>query len=543
MNVTLLADTSHLRKERGAFFTPDAVCDFITAWVIRAPGDRVLEPSCGEAAFMLSAARRLSELGAVPAEMHIEGAEIHAASARTARSLMAGVGVKARIRLGDFLASKPTPHYDAVVGNPPYVRFHDFSGPARTAAIDAALRQGVRLTKLASSWAAFVVHSSAYLSDGGRMGFVLPAELLSSNYAGSVRRFLLDRFQSVRLVTFEEPVFPGVMTEGVLLLCEGRGATDRFEVQQLRSVSDLASMPKSTTFSPLHAEYKWTGALVQDVAGPAALDALMKASEFAPLSDWGRVALGAVTGNNGYFMLTPERAQELGLGPDDIVKTSPPGSGHLRSVRFTSSALTHLGRRGYSTLMFRPGTEPSKAARAYIRNGEKAGVPNAYKCRVRSPWWMVPLVRAPDLFITCMNADTPRLAVNEAKARHLNSVHGLYLGEGSEGLAIALAAASLNSATLLGAELVGRSYGGGVLKLEPGEAYHLPLPAPKLVRERRDDLVALIPSLRKQIASGDLLAAVSAVDEVVLQDAAGLHDMRDARAHLAARRASRGTNS
>ena len=70
-----------------------------------------------------------------------------------------------------------------------------------------------------------------------------------------------------------------------------------------------------------------------------------------------------------------------------------------------------------------------------------------------------------DLLVTCMNADTPRLAVNEAKAHHLNSVHGLYLAEGYGGMASALAVASLNSATLLGAELVGRAYGGGSLKL------------------------------------------------------------------------------
>lgn len=493
---------------------------------------------------MLAAVSRLAKLGALPAKMHISGSEIHPASALKARSLLTGRGVDADVHVGDFLATNPVPLYDAVIGNPPYVRFHDFSGHARSSAFEAALRQGVRLSKLASSWAAFVVHSSAYLTDDGRLGMVLPAELLAANYAGSVRRFLLGRFKTVQLITFEEPVFPGVMTEAVLLLCEGRGRTDHFEVFQLRSVKDLVDLPASSSFRPGNADQKWTGALVRGGEAQSTLDRLASSSAFSLLADWGRVALGSVTGNNGYFLLTPQRAHELGLGMDELVRTSPAGSRHLRSIRFTSSALTYLGQNGSGSLMFRPGNKLSRAAQKYIEAGEKVGVQHAYKCRVRTPWWRVPLVDVPDLFITCMNADTPRLAVNEARARHLNSVHGLYLTEESQPLRNALAVASLNSATLLGAELVGRAYGGGILKLEPGEALHLPLPSPKVVAKHAEELNALVPYLRKLLRSGRLLDAVSEVDEVIIRrhrvlKASELTALREAREHLAARRTSR----
>ncbi len=539
-----LMDTAELRKVRGAFFTPNAVCDFISAWAIRSSSDRVLEPSCGEAAFMLSATRRLSSLGAAPAEMQIAGSEIHPGSAKTARSLLADAGVKAKVEVGDFLATHPVPLYDAVVGNPPYIRFHDFSGPARSVAFEAALRQGVRLSKLASSWAAFVVHSSAYLTPDGRLGLVLPAELLAANYAGSVRHFLLERFEKVQLITFEEPVFPGVMTEAVLLLCEGMGRTDHFEVYQLRSVDDLAKLPASSTFRPINSKQKWTGALVHGEEAQNALTGLLGSLAMTPLAEWGRVSLGSVTGNNGFFLLSPERAKELGLPSEELLRTSPAGSHHLRSIRFTSSALAQLGRQGAGTLLFRPGSKPSRAALAYIKAGEDFGVQEAYKCRVRPTWWQVPLVAVPDLFVTCMNADTARLAVNEPNARHLNSVHGLYLSDDHRPLRGALAAASLNSATLLGAELVGRAYGGGILKLEPGEAVHWPLPSPKLVAKHADELVSITPHLRKLLGSGELLEAVNEVDAIIFRrhrvlKASELSALRDARQHLASRRSSR----
>ena len=47
------------RKARGAFFTPPDISRFMTAWAVRSAEDKVLEPSCGEASFLLPAAQRL----------------------------------------------------------------------------------------------------------------------------------------------------------------------------------------------------------------------------------------------------------------------------------------------------------------------------------------------------------------------------------------------------------------------------------------------------------------------------------------------------
>jgi hypothetical protein len=92
--------------------------------------------------------------------------------------------------------------------------------------------------------------------------------------------------------------------------------------------------------------------------------------------------------------------------------------------------------------------------------------------------------------------------------------------------------------------LVGRAYGGGILKLEPGEAVHLPLPSPALVRKNEDQLLALIPKLRQLLDSGRLREAVAEVDALLLRHsravkASELAGLREAREHLASRRASR----
>src|SRR5262249_3352632 len=159
---------------------------------------------------------------------------------------------------------------------------------------------------------------------------------------------------------------------------------------------------------------------------------------FGTLHDWGETTLGMVTGNNRYFALSPSRARELGLRTRDLIPLSSPGSRHLRGLSLSRSLLAQLGTAEQATSPFRPAGEPSVAGRRYIEAGEAAGVDRAYKCRVRDPWWRVPLLPPANLLLTYMNADTPRLCTNRARAHHLNSVHGVYLHRGRRRLGMDL---------------------------------------------------------------------------------------------------------
>jgi len=170
--VDVLSQLIGQRKARGAFFTPPEVSRFIADWAIRESSDRVLEPSCGDAAFLLPAADKLLALGCNRQSIanQIDGVDIHAATVGEARERLAVEGFGADISVGDFFERQPQSVYDAVVGNPPFVRYQDFSGEARAKGLRAALAQGVRLTALASSWAAFTIHAAEFLKDNGRLG-------------------------------------------------------------------------------------------------------------------------------------------------------------------------------------------------------------------------------------------------------------------------------------------------------------------------------------------------------------------------------------
>jgi adenine-specific DNA-methyltransferase len=358
-----MIDTAEARKARGAFFTPAELTGFIAQWTIRSPGDRVLEPSCGEAAFLLSAGDRLKTLGARQiGEGQLQGIEIHEASARGAQALLASCELSARIWAGDFFDASPTEPFDAVIGNPPYVRYQQFAGEARAKAQQIALRQGVRLAGLASSWAAFVVHASSFLKPGGRLGLVLPAELLTVNYAAPVREFLMRRFAQVQIVLFEGLVFPGVIAEIILLLAEGTGPTDHCELYQARNLSSLNTL-SWRSWMPDHPEQKWIHGLLAPEADEL-YAAIRSGGGFSELKDWGETDLGIVTGNNRYFAMDGSTIRRLKLTQRELIPISPPSSRHLRSLAFTFADWSQMSGEGARTHLFYPSPDkPSAAAR------------------------------------------------------------------------------------------------------------------------------------------------------------------------------------
>lgn len=514
-----LMDTREIRKSRGAFFTPDALADLVTTFAITSKDDYVFEPSCGEAAFLLSAARRLKTLGASINEIntHLCGNELHRESVIAARQRLKGHGYSPAVTSGDFFDMSPKGDgFDAVIGNPPYIRYQDFSGDVRRKALEDALECGVKIDALTSSWAPFVVHATRFLRYGGKLGFVLPAELMVANYAAPVRDYLLRSFNKVNLVLFDSPVFPEVQEEVVLLLAEGFGIPNKAGSHVIISqVSTKARSFKSKSFvMDVNAGDRW-------LAGHAMRDAaeLLTAipGGFTQLSEYGKIHLGAVTGSNGFFSMTRQRADELALTDQDLVPICPPGSRHLRTLSLSTDDLSALDEAGKPTLLFSPKGEPSDAGKRYIEYGQETGISNAYKCRVRKPWWRVPGLKQCDIFITYMNGFGPNLCANEARVCFLNSVHGLFLDASIPEVAVKLLpVGALSSVTLLSAELFGRSYGGGVLKLEPAEAGLIYVPAPKLLIEADSVISRIRNDVACLLSEGKREAATQLVDEILL---------------------------
>lgn len=531
----LPGDTPALRKQRGAFFTPSAIADFLAAWATAGRADaRILDPTCGEAVFLLAAARRLAANGANPSATSdlLYGVDLHRESLEHSRTLLNAEGFDADLVTGDFFAQLTPaqlgdhlPWMDAVIGNPPFIRYQEHRGDARKLSAAAALAQGVRLSGLASSWAALLVHACSFLKPDGRVAMVLPAELLTVGYAEPVRRWLRGRFERVHLVLFDELQFEGAEEQVVLLVASGHGGCER-DGFVLHEVRDAAELERVHPFDSLSVtpepEGKWTDLLLRP--GRRKLFHRIIEASFTRLGDYGSPELGTVTGGNDFFALTEATRERFELKRRHLTPIVPPGTRHLSGTQFTQAHWNELKLQGERVWLLNPTTRrPSGGLDRYLVLGEELGVPDAYKCTVRRPWWKPPVVSPPDLFFTYMSHRYPRLIANQAGVSFLNSMHGIRLRQDAPTIARdALPLLSLNSVSMLGAEVFGRSYGGGILKMEPREAAQLPVPTPavlskawKRIAPRRDQLDALL-------CGGQWQDVVEAIDEALLVEAAGV---------------------
>lgn len=545
-SITGNAAVALLRKARGAFFTPPELAQFITNWAITESSDRILEPSAGEGVFLKPIVERLISLGATPkdVELGVQAFEIHQQSAQAAKKSITEMGYSVAICNGDFLAKSPKPEYSAVVGNPPYVRYRNVSKKQQREIDTIAKRNDISISSQASIWMPFVVHSASFLKKGGRMGFVLPAELLSVNYAATLRSFLLERFSSIRLITFDEPVFPEIQEEVVVLLASGwgEGSCPAISWQQCGGLEDLPQA-RAVDYVPEAAHKRWSKLFASHEA-VASLSRLSESESFVPLEKWGRIALGIVTGGNKFFALSQDEVNDLEIPESELVPVSQPGSKHLRRIDYGKGDWEHARNGGAKTYLFYPGETPSDAATEYIAQGEKSKISQGYKCQKRNPWWRVPLGKAPDAFITSMNSYCPNICLNSAGAYVLNSCHGLFFDdETDDDLRKLLPIACLNSVTLFGAELIGRPYGGGMLKVEPREAARMPVPSTDLVEKCKGELLMIKPLVETALEKRDFDGAVTVVDSVLLPkmpiDEAELLQMKSNGALMRMRRRNR----
>jgi adenine-specific DNA methylase len=145
--------------------------------------------------------------------------------------------------------------------------------------------------------------------------------------------------------------------------------------------------------------------------------------------------------------------------------------------------------------------------------GESHEVHTGYKCRIRKQWWVVPSIWEADAFMLRQIHTHPRIVANLTHATSTDTVHRIRLADGVD--ATQLATAAFNSITFAVSEIVGRSYGGGILELEPSEAEELPVPDPSLVQ---DHLIATVDEL---VRAKRIEEALDAVDQAVLIDKLG----------------------
>lgn len=461
------------RKHRGAYFTPDDVAATLIGWALRSPRDRLLDPSCGDGQF-------------IAGHRNAVGIEQDPRSAADAIERAPW----ALVHEGDFFAwAAETPErFECAAGNPPFIRYQTFKGDVRERAIGLCARLGAKFSGLASSWAPFLVATAGLLKPGGRMAFVVPAEIGHAPYAAPLLEYLVGNFGAVHVVAVRRKLFPDLSEDCWLLYTDGfGGCTREIQFTALESFDPVACRrpPRGIGIPVDEWRADWSRRLRPFLLPPAARE-LYREAALHPLSrrfnEIAGVGIGYVSGANDFFHLRPSEAERLGIAGTFLHPAVRNGRA-LPPRSLTRSTIAKWQAADDPVMLLRlpkiRAAELPAAVRRYLDSEAGREAREAYKCRVREPWFSVPDVQTPDYFMSYMSGVTAGLVRNAGGATCTNSVHGVRVKDRS-GMAAFLAAWD-SSFMALSREIEGHPLGGGMLKLEPREAGRLLLAPPGAV--------------------------------------------------------------
>jgi adenine-specific DNA methylase len=514
------------QKLSGAFYTPPEVARCLVTWAVRDKNDALLDPSFGEGVFLEQSLRRIQELGGDGASqtygVEIDKRALHWASER--------LGLFNVVHKDFFrIDRKVLPSFDAVVGNPPFIRYHHFSGAIREQALACARRSGVVLSELASSWAPFLIHAMDFLSEGGRLAMVLPAELLHASYARPVVSFLFERFAHLSVALFDKRLFPDLSQDTLLLFADDYGGhCSDLGVARFKDIPDLEQKlenigTRGTRVSA--SEIKESNGRIRNHVLDPQVSGLYKffcADErLTRMGELASVGIGYVTGCNAYFQLTAEEAQSLAI-PDKYLCRALTSQRSVAGLAFTDEDWeTANVKQEKVYLLDLPRVPQSKlpdSIQSYIRKGRRQAIHRAHKCSVRKPWYAVPHTEPADGFFSYMAGSAPSMCWNSAGVLASNSIHEVRFSRTTIQEPWKIALAFLCSLSQLSCEIEGHPMGGGMLKLEPSEAARVLIVRPERISIEWSYFQELDRLLRTK-SSG---SATDLADDLVLAQGLGL---------------------
>lgn len=513
-------------KLRGGYYTPADIADFITRWAVRNPDDSILEPSCGDGSFLAAVQKRNQALECSGRGCVI-GIELDSAEATKAEKY----GYP--IVNGDFFtfyrdSIEGARTFDAIVGNPPFIRYQSFDERYRSVAFDLMKRHGFHPNRLTNIWLPFLLLSCEALSEQGRIGMVIPAELFQVDYAAEARNYLSSHFEQLTIITFKRLVFEDIQQEVVLLLGEKASERKGIRVVELDGLDELVQnglscLERAETKQLDHGSDKWVKYNLsnKELAILRRLNADPRISEATDLYE---VNVGLVSGENDFFLLDWETVLDWGL--QEEVRPIISRAEQVKGVTLSREEYLRIRDMGKRVSIFMPQDVPveklSENARKYIAWGESRGFDKNYKCRIRKRWYIVPNTWTADAFLIRQANLYPKMILNPTGVLVTDTLHKVRFREGVNGITVA--SAFLNIYTLALSETLGRSYGGGVLTFEPGEMRRMRIPM------RGADRLDLnrIDQFQREGRYEDILAYT---DRILLHDGLGLSDHEIALLH------------
>lgn len=516
-----LKKDSTIEKLRGAYYTPYPLAKAIVNLVVEDNVLNVLEPSCGDGVFIDC----LAENNMLTKIKKLTAIEIELSEAEKVRNRYWG-SKTIEVICEDFFdfynRCSKNERYDLILGNPPYIRYQYLTEKQREIQSQILTANGMKSNKLINAWVCFLVACVQMLADNGKIAFVIPAEILQVAYAEDLRLFLSNQLTRITLITFEKLVFPDIEQEVLVFIGEKGGEEKGIRIIEMDDLSgfDKLDLHKNGYQKLLHVKEKWTKYFVsaEDVN---IIQNLRNDSRFTKFADYGLINVGITTGNNDYFSIDKKTAELYNL--ESVTLPLIGRSSHAHGIYFTEADWQENVKAGKKAMLINfpdiPFENYPDLHKKYIKEGELNKQHEGYKCSIRDRWYIVPSVWVPDAFFLRRNNLYPKFVINKCGAVSTDTMHRMKFNDGVDADNVLLS--YYNSISFAFTEICGRSYGGGVLEILPGEMGNIVLPKVENVdKALKQRLLKYIDDVVRGNKNVEL--ALDVVDRELLIDVLGI---------------------
>ncbi len=470
-------------RAKGQFWTPDCIAEAMAAYALAGGAQELFDPAVGAGAFF-RAAKRLA--GAFGRNIRLTGTEIDPTVLVEARLGGLSPADLEGVEIADFVLQPPARRFPAIVANPPYIRHHRLpANLKRQLRFLGVAITGQTLDGRAGLHVYFLLRTLDLLSPNGRLAIIVPADTVEGVFAPSLWRWIASHYCLEAVITFapEATPFPSVDTNPVILLIKrAKPASHLWRAECLQAgtedlrdwiLSGFRCQPRGST---VVSRIDLSQALARGLSRPPA-----EPGEIGPcLGQFAKVLRGVATGANDFFFFTAEKARMLGIPAEFLV----PAIGKTRDVagdEITIETVRTLETDGKPTLLFSPGGHPKHmfppAVRRYLEKGEEMGLPRKPLLASRRPWYKMESRAVPPIVFAYLGRRNARFIRNRAGVIPLTGFLCVYPRGGEPQQVETLWTVLRHPQTLANLRLVGKSYGGGAIKVEPRALERLPLPA------------------------------------------------------------------
>ena len=474
------------RRTLGQYWTPAPLVEFMTRWASTA-GSRILEPALGSGRFVQALEKQL------PAS-YIRGYEISPLVLLLAQvnATLQGIStIQLDFRLENFLtAPLDSAVFDAVVCNPPYTRHHHISEEFKDLLCNQVQTKfGIRPNGFTSLFVFFFLKALMHVRPGGRLAFITPSELYEASYAKVFKTILKRHAAPQAIISFDPStqVFTGVDTAGcITLACRGQTPT-QISLIELKAfpgtdvLLEIIESKKSGVFdwgrvelvepSALNPEGKWSNLRQMTTAQ----------STLPQFHTTAKIMRGVATGANDFFCLSDKEVEQFAI-PLEYLQPVITKTRTAQRLRFTIEDFQQLRLQGNKVWLFScfdPRDRLPASVLDYIQRGEDLGLHQRSLLKLKNGrWYMAERREPPPILFTYLSRGKTRFIHNLMGAQALNVFLLAYPNPriAQDPARVKALVAMLNSSTVMEQlQLVGRSYGGDTVKLEPRELDTLPM--------------------------------------------------------------------